>query len=60
MQLEVYAHLSVLMIVSALVFLFNYLLFFNFIDYLFILLGSILLSEIIIRLFLRIRVVQSD
>lgn len=58
MRLNLYAHLSVLLMISAVIFVLVYLLFFSFISYFWILFISFLLSEIFIRLFLRIRVVQ--
>ncbi len=60
MRLNLYAHLSVLLMISAVIFVLVYLLFFSFISYFWILFISFLLSEIFIRLFLRIRVVQID
>ena len=60
MKLNVYAHLSVLLKISAIVFIFIYLLFYTIICYFWILLTSFLLSELFIRLFLQIRVVQTD
>lgn len=60
MRLNLYAHFSVLLMISAVIFVLVYLLFFSFISYFWILFISFLLSEIFIRLFLRIRVVQID
>ena len=58
MRLNLYAHLSVLLKISAVIFIFFYLLFYTIIGYVWVLLISILLSEMFIRLFLQIRVVQ--
>lgn len=60
MELKVYAHLAVLFQVSAFVFLLLYILFGRLMTFPIILLLSIGISEIILHLFLRIRVVQID
>lgn len=60
MRLNLYAHLSVLLMISAVIFVSVYFLLFSLLNYFWILFISIMLSELFIRLFLQIRVVQVD
>lgn len=59
MRLDIYAHISTLLTISSFVFLICYLLMYKSYNYLIILGLSLIISELIIHLFLQIRVVQS-
>ncbi len=60
MKLKIYAHLTVLFQMTAFIFLINYILFNHLITFSMLLLISFVISEIILRLFVQIRVVPSE